>query len=138
MTNHEKFIEIFGETGEDVKAAPSWLAKEYNGPVVITERNKFIKWLDTLHYIKYEIARNNCIYITDRKGNAIMRVSGLDDPQIVDGEKCAYIRWGGLVGYKSIDGVKDIIVEHERKEINGSVFNFESLYNEIFGRRDNQ
>lgn len=138
MTNYEKFREIFGETACEVKCSPSWLAMEYKGPVVLTERNKFITWLNTLRFVKYEIAKNNCIYITDRKGNAIMRVSGLDDPQMVDGEKCAYIRWGGLVGYKSIDGVKDIIVEHERKEINGSVFNFDSLYNEIFGRRDNQ
>ena len=41
MTNHEKFIEIFGETNGAVKASEAWLEKEYTGPVTMTEREKF-------------------------------------------------------------------------------------------------
>lgn len=133
MTNLEKFKEVFGDTGENVKAAPSWLGKEYEGPVTRTEKDKFIEWLNTLHFVKYELAKNNCIYITDRKGNAIMRVSDLDNPTVIDGKKCAYIRWDGLTGYKAIDDIKEIITRHESEAFDG-VFSFDSLYNEIFGR----
>lgn len=135
MTNYEKFREIFGETAGEVKCSPSWLAMEYKGPVVLTERNKFITWLNTLRFVKYEIAKNNCIYITDRKGNAIMRVSDLDNPTIIDGKKCAFIRWDGLTGYKAIDDIKEIITRHESEAFDG-MLDWDSLYNEIFGGRN--
>ena len=54
MKNYEKFIEIFGDTGEEVKASKEWLGKEYIGPVAMTERKKFLEWLEKQPFVRYE------------------------------------------------------------------------------------
>lgn len=112
MTNLEKFKEVFGDTGAEVKAAPSWLGKEYNGPVKKTEREKFIDWLITIPYVRYEVkgeyldsptgVSNKKIYIYDLDKNPIIRVSDFNT-------ESAYVRYEGLTGEMPITKIKEII-----------------------------
>lgn len=127
MTNLEKLKEIFGDTGADVKAVPSWLAKEYNGPVKKTEQDKFIDWLKTLPLIKYQIDGDG-VYVKDFNGKPIIRVS--DFCSVTDS---AYVRYEGLTGQMPVSKIKSIIVEAEKKsDPLKSLFGADSLYNDIF------
>lgn len=131
MTNHEKFIEIFGETNGAVKASEEWLEKEYTGPVTMTEREKFLGWLDKQPFVRYKEGdlSGDVIYIYGANdGKPLLRVSGFDNvPDKV------YVRIDGLYGYKPISYVRDIV----RKASNECIdkhFGLDGLYNEIFGR----
>lgn len=114
MTNLEKFKEVFGDTGMDVKAAPSWLTKEYNGPVKKTERDKFIDWLITIPYVRYEVkgefldsptgVSNKSIYIYDLNKNPIIRASDFNSVT-----ESAYVRYEGLCGRMPVTKIKEII-----------------------------
>lgn len=107
MTNLEKFKEVFGDTGNDVKAAPSWLAKKYNGPVKKTEMDKFVDWLKTLPLIKYDLKDNGTVvYISDFNNNPIIRVSYFNS---VAGNTYAYVRYEGLCGDMLVTKIKEII-----------------------------
>lgn len=131
MTNYDKFIEIFGETGEEVKATKGWFAKEYTGPVHMTEREKFLEWLDKQPFVRYKEGdlSGDVIYIySANDGKPLLRVSGFDNvPDKV------YVRIDGLCGYKPLSYVRDIV----RKASNECIdkhFGLDGLYNEIFGR----
>ena len=114
MTNLEKFKEVFGDTGTDVKASPSWLGKEYNGPVKKTEMDKFIDWLITIPYVRYEVkdadlhspvgSSDKAIYIYDLDKNPIIRVSDFNSVT-----ESAYVRYEGLAGDMPVSKIKEII-----------------------------
>lgn len=132
MTNYEKFIEIFGETGGDVKAVPSWLAKEYKGPVTMTEREKFLGWLNKQPFINYKVGESpdDAIYIfLNGSKRPLIRVSDFDK---VPGK--VYVRIVGLCGDKPLSYVKEVVskASSERMDEHSDFFN--ALYNEIFGR----
>ena len=135
MTNHEKFIEIFGETNGAVKASEAWLEKEYTGPVTMTEREKFLEWLDEqvcIRYVDYHgvepVPDTDAIMVKNDKNYCIMRVSDF-------GEKpgFVYVRIDGLCGWKRISDVKEIIRKASHERIDHE-FGFDKLYNEIFRR----
>lgn len=127
MTNHEKFMEIFGDTGEEVKATVKWLGKEYKGPVHMTEKEKFLEWLDEQICIRYTTGCDtDYIYVKDDKDKPIIMVSDFDvKPGFV------YIRIDGLCGWKAILEVKEIIRKVSRERLDD---NFDYLWNSIFGR----
>ena len=114
MTNLEKFKEVFGDTGDNVKAKPSWLDKEYNGPVTRTEMDKFIDWLETIPYVRYEVkhagfdthigSSDKSVYIYDLDKNPIIRVSNFDSSR-----DDAYVRYEGLCGKMPVSKIKEII-----------------------------
>lgn len=112
MTNLEKFKEVFGDAGNDVKAAPSWLAKEYNGPVKRTEMDKFVDWLETSRpLVRYELKDDGkAIYVSDFDNKPIIRVSDF----CTDTES-AYVRYESLCGRMPISKIKEIILEDARK-----------------------
>ncbi len=129
MTNGEKFREIFGDTNGCVMATEDWDKAEYRGPVHLTQREKFIKWLDKEPGVTYRLAENDGVYVHSVVNNEpIIRVSDFD-------RECGrvYIRWDGLTGYKSIDVVKEIIKKAERGA-KGDPFGVDSLYESIFGK----
>lgn len=127
MTNYEKFIEIFGETNGAVRASEEWLGKEYVGPVSMTEREKFLEWLDEQICIRYTTGCDtDYIYVKDDKDKPIIMVSDFDvKPGFV------YIRIDGLCGWKAILEVKEIIRKVSRERLDGE---FDCLWNSIFGR----
>ena len=111
MTNLEKFKEVFGDTGNDVKAAPSWLAKEYSGPVKRTEMDKFIDWLESIPCVRYEVKHSNkSIYIYDLNKNPIIRVSDFNSVT-----ESAYVRYEGLYGEMPVTKIKEIISKASSK-----------------------
>lgn len=131
MTNHEKFIEIFGETNGAVKASEEWLEKEYAGPVTMTEREKFLDWLDEQPLVRYEEydSTGDAIYIYGTNDDQpLLRVSGFDK---VPGK--VYVRIDGLCGDKPLSYVKDIVRTASNKGID-KVFGLDGLYDSIFGR----
>lgn len=131
MTNHEKFIEIFGETNGAVKASEEWLEKEYVGPVTMSEREKFIDWLDKQPFIRYEEydSTGDAVYIYSANDDQpLLRVSDFDK---VPGK--VYVRIDGLCGDKSLRYVRDIVRKASNERIDKH-FGLTGLYNEIFGR----
>lgn len=124
MTNYEKFIEIFGETNGKVKASEAWLNSEYTGPVRMSEREKFLEWLDDQPLVRYEgdNLRGDVIYIySTNDDQPLLRVSDFDN---VPGK--VYVRIDGLCGYKSIRYVKDIVRKASNKGIDNA-FGWEKL-----------
>ena len=132
MTNHEKFIEIFGETNGAVKASEAWLKREYTGPVRMTEREKFLEWLDEQQpFVRYEYysSTGNAVYIySTNDDKPLLRVSDFDK---VPGK--VYVRIDGLCGDKPISYVKDIVRKASNKGMD-KVFGLDGLYDSIFGR----
>lgn len=131
MTNYEKFNEIFGETNGKVKAAVAWLDAEYKGPVTMTEREKFLEWLDEQPFVRYEEydSTGDAIYIYDTNDDQpLLRVSNFDK---VPGK--VFVRIDGLCGVNPISYVKDIVQKASNKGID-KVFGLDGLYNSIFGR----
>ena len=109
MTNHEKFIEIFGETNGAVKASEAWLEKEYTGPVTMTEREKFLEWLDKQPFVRYEEydSSGDAVYIYGANDDIpLIRVSDFDK---VPGK--VYVRIDGLCGDKPISYVKEAVLK---------------------------
>lgn len=133
MTNHEKFIEIFGETNGAVKASEEWLGKEYVGPVSMTEREKFLEWLEVQPFISYkeDDSKGDVVYIycSDDK-TPIIRVSDFGKfPGTV------YIRIDGLCGDKPLSFVKEVVMRASSERMDKHLDFFDGLYNEIFGRK---
>lgn len=127
MTNHEKFIEIFGETNGAVKASEAWLNKKYVGPVHMTERENFLGWLQEQAFISYEESGDK-IFVKDVDGNPIVRVSDFGTtPGYV------YIRIDGLCGTKSIKFVKEAI-RKASNECMEKKFGIDSLFSDVFRR----
>ena len=105
MTNHEKFLEVFGYVDDgDFIARPSWLGKEYKGPAEVPEHVEFKKWLFSRRGICAEVNNNSVYMITNPTKTTYLRISDF-------GAKpgLAYVRWDGLTGWKSIKDIKKII-----------------------------
>lgn len=131
MTNHEKFIEIFGETNGAVKASEEWLGKKYVGPVTMTEREKFLEWLNKQPFVRYEEydSKGDAVYIYGTNDDKpLLRVSDFDK---VPGK--VYVRIDDLCGDKPLSYVHEIIRKASRERLD-QAYGFDCLYNSIFGR----
>ena len=113
MTNLEKIVEVFGNGGLDgVKVTPEWADKEYKEPIVISDYQALIGWLNKKN-IRFAGTATRGLRIYDKNDEFYMLLTDFD----MDKGK-VYVEYKGLTGWKSIYDVKYQINEHNMTIMN--------------------